>query len=345
MKKVLVYGVGCFFENHEEQLKEEYDIVGYVDRSGSLRGQEIPVHVSDFQGEYDQIVVMVTKISSCFEITAELLNAPIPCEQILLGCSLWGEYALYDAIKVMPNGKYLLVKDDLNIQVGTEDEFMNVTEVLLMHCYHYELSGGGKEVIFDVGMNIGDATLYFLTRPNVEKVYAYEPFKKTYGDALENLNEYLDSPRLAVYQFGLSDHNEDKEIVFHQNMSCGQSTIPSVNEQARQNYGDWGLLQGGDARTEWIQIRKSSEVFAEILEKHANCKFILKVDCEGEEYAIFQDLDRSGLLKRFHFVMAEWHYKGAGLLLECLRNNGFSLFTMQKSLQPQLGLVYAWKDE
>ena len=49
MKKVLVYGVGCFFENHEEQLKEEYDIVGYVDRSGSLRGQEIPVQVSDFE--------------------------------------------------------------------------------------------------------------------------------------------------------------------------------------------------------------------------------------------------------------------------------------------------------
>ena len=344
MKKVLVYGVGYFFENHEEQLRENYEIVGYVDRSGNFRGQEIPVHINEFKGEYDAIVIMVSKISICFEITAQFLKSNIPCDQILLGCSLWGEYSLYDSIKVLANGKYLLEKDALKVQVSTEDEFMNVTEVLLMHCYQYDLRGGEKEIVFDVGMNIGDATLYFLKRDHVEKVYAYEPFKKTYDDALLNLKEYLDSPRLAVFQFGLSDHEEETSIAFHQNMSCGQSTICSVNERAMQNYGDWGLLQDKEAQSELIHIRKSSEIFSDIMAAHPHCRFILKIDCEGEEYAIFRDLDRAGLLKRFHFVMAEWHYNGAEPLLDCLKKSGFSFFTMQKSLQPELGLVYAWKD-
>ena len=73
------------------------------------------------------------------------------------------------------------------IQVSTEDEFHSVEEVILMNCYQYHLNGDNKEIVFDVGMNIGDSTLYFLQSAKVAKVYGFEPFRKTYMDAINNL--------------------------------------------------------------------------------------------------------------------------------------------------------------
>ncbi len=345
MKKVLIYGVGKFCRQYIEQVKGKYQIVGYIDRSGCFEGNEIPTSVSQFEGDYDYILIMVINIHACFEITTQLLKDNVPHDKIILGFSLWGPFSICDSISVTTNGKYLLEKDGIKVQVSTEDEFHSVEEVLLMKCYQYHLNGNSKEIVFDVGMNIGDSTLYFLNCPKVEKVYAFEPFRKTYMDAMENLKGHLSTSRLSTFQLGLSDHDEEKSAMFNQDMTCGQSTIDSINQNAVQNYIDWGLLQEENNQTEIIQLRKSSQIFSDIMEKHPNCQFVLKMDCEGEEYAIFKDLDQTGVLNKFNFIMMEWHYRGTEFLLECLSNNGFSYFTMQKCLQPALGLIYAWKEE
>lgn len=47
------------------------------------------------------------------------------------------------------------------------------------------------------------------------------------------------------------------------------------------------------------------------------------MDCEGEEYHIFKDLDESGLIKNFHFVMLEWHYSGAEYIIDILEKMDF----------------------
>lgn len=68
------------------------------------------------------------------------------------------------------------------------------------------------------------------------------------------------------------------------------------------------------------------------------------MDCEGEEHHIFKDLDESGLIKNFHFVMLEWHYNGAEYIIDILEKNGFSCFSFQKCLCPEMGLIYVCKD-
>jgi FkbM family methyltransferase len=344
MEKVLIYGVGEFYRKHVEQVKNTYQIIGCVDRTGFLEGKVIPTSVNCFKEEYDYVLIMVINIHACFEITTQLLKENVPYNKIILGLSIWGPFSSFDSIKVTKNGGYLLTKGDMKIQVSTEDEFHSVEEVILMNCYQYHLNGDNKEIVFDVGMNIGDSTLYFLQSAKVAKVYGFEPFRKTYMDAINNLKPYVNSPRLSTYQIGLSDHDEEKNAMFNKDMTCGQSTVDSFNQHAVHNYINWGLVSEKNNETEIIQLRKSSQVFSDIIEKHPNCKYILKMDCEGEEYAIFKDLYQAGVLKKFHFIMMEWHYRGTDVLLNYLNENGFSYFTIQKCFDPDLGLIYAWKE-
>ena len=65
------------------------------------------------------------------------------------------------------------------------------------------------------------------------------------------------------------------------------------------------------------------------------------MDCEGEEHHIFKDLDESGLIKNFHFVMLEWHYKGFKKITDFIDGLGYSYFFFEK--ENGMGLIYAQK--
>ena len=46
--------------------------------------------------------------------------------------------------------------------IASADQFYNAYEVLVGKIYRYYISNTRKDIVFDVGMNIGDATLFFL---------------------------------------------------------------------------------------------------------------------------------------------------------------------------------------
>lgn len=344
MEKVVVYGTGKFFRDNRMKISEKFEIVDYVDKSGKMGESTIPVRIHDVSSTYNKVLVMVSKIGACFEIIRLLLESGIKNDQIILGFRIWGEYSKFTDAYVTEEGKIQLVRNNIRVLVSTEDEFHNVAEVLIMECYKYHLDGNEQEIVFDVGMNIGDATLYFLEQKKVRKVYAFEPFYETYCNALGNLKKYADSEKLEVFQYGLSNRNTRKEIIFNSEMSCGQSTLADINDIAISNYIDLGLLKPKESRKEFIEVRKSSEVFEHLMSGHSKEKFILKMDCEGEEYGIFGDLAETGILSKFSFIMMEWHYKSERPLLNILEQYGFSYFSMQKSVSPAMGLIYAWKD-
>lgn len=342
MDRVVVYGTGKFFQDYKQNISGQFEIADYVDKSGKMGERNIAARIQDVSAEYDKVLVMVSKIGPCFEIIRQLLDNGIKNDEIILGFHLWGEYSKFSDAYVTEHGKIQLVKDNIRVLVSTEDEFHNVAEVLVLECYKYHLDGNVPEVVFDVGMNIGDATLYFLEQEKVKKVYAFEPFYETYCRAMENLKRYENSERLEVFQYGLSNINVRKELIFNPEMSCGQSTLADINDIAVSNYIDWGLFKPEESRKEIIEIRRSSEVFSKLMAENPFAKFILKLDCEGEEYGIFDDLAKSGLLKKFSFIMLEWHYKSDKPLIDILKENGFSYFSMQKCVVPAMGLIYAW---
>ena len=220
------------------------------------------------------------------------------------------------------------------------DEFNNVREVLVEQCYRYFVNNDKRDVVLDVGMNIGDATLFFLKNSKTEKVYAYEPFQQTFINAQENLDKYKDTGKVAMFQFGISGQNEIRRIGFNKDMTCGQSSLSQIRQKTYEAYCKNALVKDENEIIEQIEVRNVSEVFEPIISQYPQCNIILKMDCEGEEYAIMDELVGKKLLARIDFIMMEWHYRGKESILQYLEQAGFSYWCSDKN--SEMGLIYAY---
>lgn len=344
MDKVIIYGIGNFYEKYKESILNIYEVVGYIDKS-AVTNNDVQVcrNLDEVEADYDKILIMVSKIKICFEIIDILMAKNVMPENIVLGISKWGEYSVLSNIYVDSSGKINIEKGQITVTVGSEDEFVNTIDTIMYECYKYHLCSSRKQVVFDVGMNIGDATLYFAVKPEVEAVYGFEPFKKTFDNALRNINRLDVAKTIKVYNIGLSGREYVERLPYSSEMSCGQSTLSNINNQAISMYQDWHLLNNGNMQYEQIEVKKSSDCIKGIMDNYSDVDYVLKLDCEGEEYSIFEDLSENGLIQQFSLIMLEWHYKSDKKLVEILKENKFSYISTQKSVNPDLGLIYAWK--
>ncbi|MBQ9334657.1 MAG: FkbM family methyltransferase [Lachnospiraceae bacterium] len=346
MEKVIVYGLGSFFEKHKEEVKDKFDVVQYFDKGRGkgedIDGVEVCSDIHDLKTG-NKVLIMVSDIDICRSILHDLYDAGIKKEDILLGISYWGDYSKVERITVDEEAGIHLCHSGINIVVSSKDEFVNSVDTLVYECYKHKLASGRKEIVFDVGMNVGDATVYFASNPNVEFVYGFEPFCPTYNSAVRNININKCGKKVKTFMFGLSGHNEMIDTQYDTKISCGLSTVRSANNTAMGNYKKMGMLSSETIACETVEIKKSSEVFEEIINRHSDVDYILKLDCEGEEFNIMEDLSSTGMIRAFSLIMMEWHYKSSDRLIELLDDNGFSYMSAKKQLEPELGLLYAWK--
>ena len=345
---VLIYGAGELFYKYKKALQKQYNIKAIIDKNkeGFIDNYEI-IRVNECANYiYEKIIIMVENIQSCFAIISDLLKNEVASETIVFGGMHYGVYAdKYDDIQILPNGKLCVNKRGIKVTVGSIDEFNNVYETLVGECYHYRINNGKKDVVIDVGMNVGDATLYFLAGDKVEKVYAYEPFYKTFLDAKLNLKDYLnDENRLEIFQYGLSNVTEDREITYNEDMTCGLSTKKSEDldkYNVYKFYYDKGYAEQQKERMEKISVKNAADVLRPIIQKYRQShNIVLKMDCEGEEYGIIELLNKEGILQKVDFMMLEWHYQGKESILRELSKAGFSyLCTSQRE---NMGSLSAW---
>ena len=227
------------------------------------------------------------------------------------------------------------------LYISSADQFYNAYEVLVNKIYRYNLNNDRKDIVFDIGMNNGDATLFFLQDENVEKVYGYEPFGETFQLAKENLEKFGCKNRYKIFQYGLSNIDEIREIDFNSAMTCGQSTDYYMRERAYAYYDALGLLDMHDNRRERVEVKRASGVLESVMKEYPCHNYILKMDCEGEEYAIIEELNKNKVLGRFHMIMLEWHHKGYERIADCLSESGYSYNFIDK--EGGMGLIYAQK--
>ncbi len=345
MDKIVIYGKGKFFNEYKNELEKIGQTVAFVCSNCKNNDDNSYNKIEDVKEIYDKVVIMVSRISICFEIINNLLKAGIDSYNIILGISKWGDYSSLDRIEVTEKGGILLSKNGIDIEVSNEDEFQNVIDTILRECYKYFLQDSEKEVVFDVGMNVGDSTVYFAKMKKVIKVYAFEPFNKTFRCAEENIVKNDVQGRTCLFDFGLSDHNEKMTLLYNNDMSCGQSTCVNNNEIAYKLYEELELIDKSKDEKEIIEIKKVSSVFDEIFNEYSDqsISFVLKMDCEGEEFSIIRDLNKSGMLNHFSLIMLEWHYRLENEIIELLEKNGFSFHLIKKTFSPYMGLLYAWK--
>lgn len=347
-ENVLVYGMGNYFCKYEREINDNYNIAAFIDqyKKGWYAGRKV-FHLGEVMCDvnacgYDRIIIMVQSIQECIKIVKEMVHNGIDYKTIILGHSLYGIYSrTVNQISIMNDGRFCVTFGSVSIKIESEDEFHNVYEVFVNQIYNYFVNNTRRDIVIDVGMNIGDSTLYFAQRKNVDKVYGYEPFGKTFMRAEENLRQYIDMDKISIFRYGISNENATRLIGFNADMTCGQSTLEEVREYAYGRYREWGLAQEENEQIEKIEVRKASEVFKPILNEYPHHNIVLKMDCEGEEYGILADLLQKGMLEKFQFVMLEWHYKGKEFLLDCLEKAGFSWWCSERSME--MGFVYAYQ--
>jgi FkbM family methyltransferase len=238
-------------------------------------------------------------------------------------------------------GVFHIVGNDLHLQGNSENIFWTAQGVLLNQEYRIH-DKTDDYIMIDVGLNLGIAALYAAKQLNINKIYGFEPFKPTFQSALTNLEHNTElATKIEVFNFGLSDRNEEVRLSYNPLLPGSMSTIRDLFVD---QIGTW---------KETVLLQQAAEALGPIIAHHREAVF-LKIDCEGAEFKIIADLDRAGLLKKIDLIILEWHAPNPDSLVTILNDNGFicssrrdtenlgmlKAFRKKKQTDPPRGVVY-----
>lgn len=209
----------------------------------------------------------------------------------------------------------VLTVDGVRFLARCPDDINFVGELFFENAYNFTLEGDA--CVIDVGMNLGLASLRFAARPEVKRVIAFEPFRETYARALANiaLNPAL-AAKITPVNRGLADRTEARTVTVAQTADSGAMSTVGATE--------------GTAIA--IEMQDAAAALGPIIDQARadGLKMIVKVDCEGSEFAVFASLEAAGLLGRIDALMVEWHMmfpdKNQETLIAPLRRHGFVVF-------------------
>jgi FkbM family methyltransferase len=218
------------------------------------------------------------------------------------------------------------------ISIESLEEIFILTEVYLNNSYLINMKGPCH--VIDIGANVGISCMYFASQEWVQSISAYEPLTPTFLKANENLamNPSVNS-KIQLFNFGLSDACKQVGVHYSREWkgSVGISTRSDSVERAP------------DLICEAISLKKSSEIFKNIILDHKGLPLVVKMDCEGSEYDILPELASAGIIQNVSAFLIEWHDGGSKVLEDILIENGF--ITRKEPLYSgrDLGMLYAFK--
>ena len=218
-----------------------------------------------------------------------------------------------------------LTKD--GIHIVTNDDYRMFTEILVDKVYMFPPQLTGDFCVFDVGMNRGFASLFFANNSNCTKIIGFELDSDIYELALQNfaLNKIL-AEKITPYNFGL--WNENNQVDIFKGEIEGNTCISSCVSE--QKYLKKNMQRKKLKAIVKANVKKSSEIFSPMLaEIKPEVKKVLKIDIEGAEYAVFEDLYEHNLLQQFDVIVGELHNGLAGIEkylndFVCVNKNYFS---------------------
>ena len=204
-----------------------------------------------------------------------------------------------------PSENKILLRTKEGIILGTNNRFCTINEVIGFDGYSVPQLYQFKEfVVFDIGMNRGYASLRFAEFENCASVYGFEIDDNTYNKAIYNINLNPNlSKKIKPYNFGLS--NVNKEItLYYLKGADGLNTV-------KQEFIDIQYELKGNKekiKTKLVEVKNASEIIGKIIEKDKiTSNIVLKIDTEGSEYDIIDDLINSGIINKIDLILGEGH--------------------------------------
>jgi FkbM family methyltransferase len=249
-------------------------------------------------------------------------------------------------VRRRPMAKYLYENGARLVRVGTSlratldgitfhandyDDVNFIDELFWKKAYNFR--SGAETCVVDVGMNVGLASLLFAAKPEVREVHSFEPFPETFDRGMANLalNPTL-ADRIFPRRLGLGDGDEDATFLVED--THGDSGMRSTRS-----------VDGGTPVV--LSIRDAGATLGPILVAagERGLKRVVKIDCEGAEFAIFQSLSRAGLWGEIDVLIVEWHRVYAGRTQEELFRPLFDAGFIVIDLTPPInnGFFYAFR--
>lgn len=227
-----------------------------------------------------------------------------------------------------------LNKHDIYFFVKKYDNLKVLEEIFIDRVY--DLESNEKYVVCDVGMNIAAASLYFASFENIEKVYSYEPFLATYETGIKNIKQNSElAQKIETKNFGLGKKDEQIEVPLPHEDSLGGATDISFIEK---NYKDY-------VKKVRVEIKNIIPVLKFIMEKHPLLKIILKLDCEGAEYDIIEQIESNKMIDSIAIYMIEFHFRGKNMFRDIFKRNNFIVISpVDEDISPY-GMLYAIKPD
>ncbi len=157
----------------------------------------------------------------------------------------------------------------------------------------YDVSPGRDALVLDVGMNVGLASLYFAQVKGWE-VVAYEPFPETFEAGRRNVDTSGLQGRIETHNAGLSDLDATQ-------------TLPYDSQWPGRNGLFYAATYDESHQTQEIRLVDAAPVVRALRERAGSRALVVKMDCEGAEYAIFDRLSAEGLLGAIDAIVMEYH--------------------------------------
>lgn len=203
---------------------------------------------------------------------------------------------------------------NLVFNIDSLDEFLILNEIFVNKDYNF--LSPEKCVLIDIGANVGMASIFFSKLEHVDKIYAFEPVQDTYDIALKNVKNNNIKKIIRFSNYGLGNSDREEKFLF--------------NRKARGNFGmrvKSNETPNDSLETRSIFIKKASEEIDLILKENPDYRIVIKMDCEGAEYEILEDLHNSSLISKIDIFILEWHDYGADLLEQYLIENNYTVFS------------------
>lgn len=199
----------------------------------------------------------------------------------------------------------ILLKTKEGIILGTNNRLYTLKEVIGFDGYSVpQLYQFDDFVVFDIGMNRAYASLRFAEFDNCSAVYGFEIDDYTYDRAIDNINLNPNlAKKITPYNFGLSNKDDEVTLYYIQGkdgVNTVESDFTNVQYELKANKDK--------VKTKIVEVKKTTEVIENIIEnENIKSKIVLKIDTEGSEYNIIDDLIESGLINKMDLIIGEGH--------------------------------------
>lgn len=232
-------------------------------------------------------------------------------------------------IELIDDKKFIIQINQTKHVIRSYEEFEIFYSIYLIGEYHIVLPF--DFVLIDVGMNVGFTSLFFAQQANVKKIIGFEPMSETYRCLQENLALNPDlAKKIISYNFGLGGATRRQTVEYCFTYKGGVGILglpPDIKALA-------------EFHEEEICIKDAGETLEQIIDHGLPENYVIKMDCEGAEYEIFENETFRRLLKKVRVVMLEYHRLGYQIIKEQLEATGFEVLIKSTELGIN-GMIYA----